>query len=124
MAQGKLKLRTRAFTTSDIGTSSPISITPNDVFASPQVRIKSYYDRQWKAELDKQNVKPEIPNVAMPSNRVAMIVHAPEHNSTNNESIFRDGKFDWSGRGNHIDFSPDEPVGLEQTELLGRGVDR
>lgn len=124
MAQAKPKLRLRAYTTSDVGTSSPISITPNDVFASPQVRIKSYYDRRWKAELDKKDVEPELPNAAMPNDRVAMIVYAPEHDSANNESMFRDGKFDWSGRGNHVDFSPDETVDLEQTELLGRGVDR
>ncbi|TLD27928.1 kinase-like protein [Venturia nashicola] len=123
MAQAKPKLRVRAFTTSDIGTSSPISITPNDVFASPQVRIKSYYDRRWKEELDKKDAQPVCPNAAMPNDRVAMIVHAAGHNSANNESVFRDGKFDWSGRGNHVDFSPDETVILEQAEVLGHRAD-
>lgn len=124
MAQAKPKLRIRAFTTSDIGTSSPISITPNHVFASPQVRIKSYYDKRWKAELDKKDAEPEVPNAAMPKDRVAMIVHAAGHNSANNESILRHGKFDWSGRGNHVDFGPDETVDLDQTELLGQRAHR
>ncbi|QDS76068.1 hypothetical protein FKW77_005856 [Venturia effusa] len=122
MAQARPKLRIRASTTSDVRASSPISITPNDVFASPQVRIRSYYDRRWKAELEKRNVLPEPPRAGMPNDRVAIIVHAPEHSPAKSGSLFRDGEFDWSGRGNHVDFGPDEPVGLEETALLGHGV--
>lgn len=124
MAQAKPKLRIRAFTTSDVQTSSPISITPNDVFASPQVRIKSYYDKRWKVELNKEDSEPVLPNAAMPKDRVAMIVHAAGHDPVNNERIFPDDQFDWSGRGNHVDFGPDEMVDLEQAELLGYRADR
>lgn len=123
MAQAKPKLRIRSYTESDARTiSSPTSITPNDTFASPTVRIKSYYERRWKVEEKDVEIKPKVRTPALPDDRVAMVVHAPDHDSASKESVLRDGKFDWSGRGNHVDYAPDETVDLEQSDLLGHGI--
>jgi hypothetical protein len=118
MALPKPKLRLRSYTEHDFRskslTQSPISITPNDVFASPTVRIKSYYERRLIA--DKSIPQPKYPSTATPTDRVVMIVHTPDHDLIGKDSVFQDGKFDWSGKGNHVDYLPDEIVELEQSK--------
>jgi hypothetical protein len=122
MAVPKPKLRIRSYTENDVRSFSPTTITPNDIFASPTARIKSYYERRTKVE--ESDVKPKVPIVATPNDRVVMIVHAPDHDPVSKESTLQNGKFDWSGRGNHIDYHPDETVELEEIELLGHGANR
>jgi hypothetical protein len=112
------KLRIRSYTENDIRSKSqsPITVTPNDIWALPEERIKSYYER--RAEVDAKD-RAKMPSITTPKDRVVMIVHAPDHDPASKDRILQNGMFDWSARGNHVDYLPDETVELENDELLG-----
>jgi hypothetical protein len=106
----------------DTRSKAPITITPNDNVALPESRIKSYYERSTEA--DENDIRLKTPITATPNDRIVMIVHAPDHDPISKANMFQEGMFDWSGKGNHVDYLPDETVELEQGELLGYGANR
>lgn len=118
------KLRIRSYTENDIRSKSqsPITVTPNDIWALPEERIKSYYER--RAAVDAKDMGTKTPTPATPNDRVVMIVHAPDHDPASKDRIFQNGMFNWSGRGNHVDYLPGETVELENGELLASSPNR